>query len=83
MKQISDTILMIRPVAFRRNEKTKVNNYFKEELDVKNSQINATAQQEFERFVKKQQGVGVNVIVETDFLSRGTLDSIFSNNCVS
>ena len=31
MKQITNTILMIRPVAFRMNEQTKVNNYFQEE----------------------------------------------------
>ena len=31
MKQITNTILMIRPVAFRMNEQTKVNNYFQED----------------------------------------------------
>ena len=35
MKQITNTILMIRPVAFRMNEQTKVNNYFQEDLDLK------------------------------------------------
>lgn len=83
MKQISDTILMIRPVAFRMNEQTKVNNYFQEDLDLKNSQINAKAQQEFDTFVKKLRGVGVNVIVEQDVLSLDTPDSIFPNNWVS
>ena len=30
MQQITNTILMIRPVAFRLNEQTAVNNYFQE-----------------------------------------------------
>ena len=32
MQQITDTLLMIRPVAFRMNEQTAVNNYFQEDL---------------------------------------------------
>ena len=62
MKQITNTILMIRPVAFRMNEQTKVNNYFQEDLDLKYSEINAKAQLEFDTFVTKLRGVGVEVI---------------------
>ena len=63
MAQITDTILMIRPVNFRMNEETAVNNYFQEELDLKNSEINAKAQEEFDAFVEKLRSVGVKVIV--------------------
>ena len=54
---------MIRPVAFRMNEETAVNNYFQEDIDIKNSDINTKAQAEFDAFVKKLRAVGVNVIV--------------------
>ena len=83
MKQITDTILMIRPVAFRMNEETAVNNYFQEDIDLKNSEINAKAQAEFDAFVAELRRVGVNVIVENDDLQQDTPDSIFPNNWVS
>ena len=83
MKQITDTILMIRPVAFRMNEETSVNNYFQEDIDLKNSEINTKAQAEFDTFVAKLRGVGVNVIVENDDPLQDTPDSIFPNNWIS
>ncbi|GHC49567.1 hypothetical protein GCM10008083_11410 [Ulvibacter litoralis] len=83
MEQITNTILMIRPVAFRMNEETAVNNYFQEDIDLKNSVINAKAQEEFDAFVAKLRAVGVNVIVENDDLKMDTPDSIFPNNWVS
>ena len=83
MQQSTDTILMIRPVNFRMNEQTAVNNYFQEDIDLKNAKINAKAQAEFDAFVEKLQGVGVNVIVESDDLDSDTPDSIFPNNWVS
>ncbi len=83
MRQITDTLLMIRPVAFRMNEQTAVNNYFQEDLDIKNSEINKKAQQEFDDFVLKLRAVGVKVIVENDDLLMDTPDSIFPNNWVS
>ena len=39
-KQITNTVLMVRPVRFRMNEETVVNNYFQEEMDLKNDEIN-------------------------------------------
>ena len=33
MKQITNTILMVRPVSFRMNEQTAVNNYYQQVLD--------------------------------------------------
>lgn len=83
MQQITNTILMIRPVAFRMNEQTAVNNYFQEDLDIKNSEINAKAQMEFDTFVDKLRAVGVNVIVEHDDKLMDTPDSVFPNNWVS
>jgi hypothetical protein len=83
MQQITNSILMIRPVAFRMNEETAVNNYFQEDINLKNSEINTKAQAEFDTFVKKLRSVGVNVIVENDDLLMDTPDSIFPNNWVS
>jgi hypothetical protein len=83
MQQITNTILMIRPVAFRMNEETAVNNYFQEDIDVKNSDINTKAQEEFDGFVANLRAVGVQVIVEHDDLKMDTPDSIFPNNWVS
>jgi len=83
MQQTTDTILMIRPVNFRMNEQTAVNNYFQEELDIKNTEINSKAQQEFDVFVEKLRAVGITVIVESDDELMDTPDSVFPNNWVS
>ncbi|OIQ21413.1 MAG: amidinotransferase [Flavobacterium sp. MedPE-SWcel] len=84
MKQTTNTILMIRPVAFRMNEQTAVNNYYQKVLDdLLPSTVNAKAQQEFDTFVEKLRGVGVNVVVVDDTLEPDTPDSIFPNNWVS
>jgi len=83
MQQTTNTILMIRPVSFRMNEQTAVNNYFQEDLDLKTAEINTKAQEEFDAFVEKLRAVGINVIVENDDEHLDTPDSIFPNNWVS
>ncbi|WP_047545395.1 citrulline utilization hydrolase CtlX [Psychroserpens sp. Hel_I_66] len=83
MSQTTNTILMIRPVNFRMNEQTAVNNYFQEDINIKNAEINKKAQKEFDDFVDKLRSFGVNVIVENDDVSFDTPDSIFPNNWVS
>lgn len=83
MQQTTNTILMIRPVSFRMNEQTAVNNYFQEDLKLKNAEINTKAQAEFDAFVDKLRAVGINVVVESDDESVDTPDSIFPNNWVS
>lgn len=75
---------MIRPVAFRMNEQTAVNNYYQKVLDnLLPATVNAKAQEEFDAFVNKLRAVGVNVIVVDDTLSPDTPDSIFPNNWIS
>jgi len=83
MQQTTNTILMVRPVQFRMNEQTAVNNYFQEDLDIKNKEINARAQEEFDAFVSKLEAHGVQVLVVSDRLVTDTPDSIFPNNWVS
>lgn len=81
--QITNTVLMIRPVRFRMNEQTAVNNYFQEKIDTENQQINYQAQQEFDTFVQKLRLVGVKVIVVDDIYEQNTPDSVFPNNWIS
>ncbi|QED38896.1 amidinotransferase [Antarcticibacterium arcticum] len=81
--QITNTVLMVRPAAFRMNEETAVNNYFQEDLQIKNDEINKKAQQEFDAFVVQLKEVGVEVIVVNDRAELDTPDSIFPNNWVS
>nr|WP_045081122.1 arginine deiminase-related protein [Aequorivita vladivostokensis] len=65
------------------NEQTAVNNFFQEDIALKNAEINTKAQAEFDAFVQKLRGVGVHVIVENDDLRMDTPDSIFPNNWIS
>ncbi|PHQ29506.1 citrulline utilization hydrolase CtlX [Leeuwenhoekiella nanhaiensis] len=83
MKQITNTLLMVRPAAFRMNEQTAVNNYFQEKLAINNEEINAQAQQEFDAFVLKLRNHGIEVLVLQDQKELDTPDSIFPNNWVS
>ncbi len=82
-KQITNTVLMVRPVRFRMNEQTVVNNYFQEEMDLKNDEINRQAQQEFDVLVEKLRTVGVKVIVVDDIYEQNTPDSVFPNNWIT
>ena len=84
MNQTTNTILMIRPVAFRMNEQTAVNNYYQKVLDdLSPETVNSKAQHEFDVFVGKLRMVGVEVIVMEDTISPDTPDSIFPNNWIS
>ena len=75
---------MIRPVAFRMNEQTAVNNYYQKVLDgLLPATVNAKAQQEFDTFVEKLRAVGVDVTIVDDTLNPDTPDSIFPNNWIS
>jgi hypothetical protein len=65
------------------NEQTAVNNFFQEDLELRNSVINRQAQDEFDNFVNKLRAEGVTVIVVEDRLETDTPDSIFPNNWVS
>ena len=84
MNQTTNAILMIRPVAFRMNEQTAVNNYYQKVLDgVLPATVNAKAQQEFDAFVAQLRAVGVQVIVVDDTADTDTPDSVFPNNWIS
>jgi hypothetical protein len=84
MQQTTNTILMIRPINFRMNEQTAVNNYYQKVLDnLLPASVNAKAQQEFDRYVEKLESFGINVVVVSDTKELDTPDSIFPNNWIS
>ena len=83
MSQTTNSILMIRPINFRMNEQTTVNNYFQEDLSLRDSLINLKAQKEFDDYVDKLRKFGVEVIVVSDNQENDTPDSVFPNNWVS
>lgn len=84
MQQITDTILMIRPVSFRMNEQTAVNNYYQKAAeDLTPETVQFRALQEFDAFVEKLKAEGVNVVVVNDTKEPNTPDSIFPNNWMS
>ncbi|WP_456463333.1 citrulline utilization hydrolase CtlX [Lutibacter sp.] len=84
MQQITNTILMIRPVLFRMNEQTAVNNYYQKVLDYLTPEtIQLKALQEFDSYVEKLKEIGVQVIVIEDLKETNTPDSIFPNNWIS
>ena len=83
MEQITDTILMIKPVSFSKNEETAINNYFQADLNDTADAINKQAQFEFETFVSKLKAIGVNVLVVEDTIRPITPDALFPNNWIS
>ncbi|WP_394759338.1 citrulline utilization hydrolase CtlX [Flavobacterium sp.] len=84
MNQTTNSILMIRPVAFRMNEQTAVNNYYQKVLDgLSPETVNTKAQEEFDTFVNKLRMVGIDVTVIDDTVEPSTPDSIFPNNWIS
>lgn len=84
MQQTTNTILMIRPVNFRMNEQTAVNNYYQKVLsNVLPATVNAKAQEEFDNYVEKLRSFGVNVIVVSGTEDTDTPDAIFPNNWIS
>ncbi|MBL4745259.1 MAG: amidinotransferase [Flavobacteriaceae bacterium] len=84
MNQTTNTIVMIRPVSFRMNEQTAVNNYYQKVLDdVTPETIQEKALAEFDAFVAVLRAEGVEVIVIDDTENPDTPDSIFPNNWIS
>lgn len=84
MQQATNTILMIRPAAFRLNEQTAVNNYYQTTSDgLKSKDVNKLAQLEFDTMVQKLRDAGVNVVIFNDDGTKDTPDSVFPNNWVS
>ena len=84
MSQITNTVLMIRPVQFRMNEQTAVNNFYQKSTEnTLPDTVNAKATKEFDSMVIKLKKAGIHVIVVEDTKDFDTPDSIFPNNWIS
>tara|TARA_B110000971_G_scaffold183279_1_gene190600 strand:+ start:2158 stop:3102 length:945 start_codon:yes stop_codon:yes gene_type:complete len=84
MSQITNTVLMVRPIQFRMNEQTSVNNYYqKTPENTLPEAVNKMAVKEFDALVRKLKKAGIHVIVVKDTKEFDTPDSIFPNNWIS
>ena len=84
MKQITNTILMVRPNHFRSNEQTAVNNHYQKDVTtIPQAELQQRAQDEFDAFVEKLRSIGVHVVVFQPQDGLDTPDSHFPNNWIS
>ncbi|WKN29611.1 arginine deiminase-related protein [Porifericola rhodea] len=82
--QLTDTILMIRPVKFGYNAETATNNLYQKKQEEQTAEsIQHKALTEFNQFVDKLQAAGLSVITIDDTISPSKPDSIFPNNWIS
>ena len=83
-RQITSELLMVRPVAFKKNEQTSGDNHYQQDitgLSNRGSQDRALA--EFDDFVNVLRANGIRVTVIQDTEDPETPDSIFPNNWIS
>ncbi len=80
-KQITSSIVMVRPITFNFNPQTATNDFFQKDLGEKPDIVEAKALIEFDGFVDtlRSKGITVHVIQDSDSLF-ATPDSIFPNN---
>lgn len=84
MQQITNTILLVHPDNIRANEQTAANNYYQKSTnDILPATIQQKASREFNDFVKKLKGVGVDVLVFNPNDDLDTPDAHFPNNWIS
>lgn len=83
-KQLTDTVLMIRPLNFGYNPATALDNlYQKKDTGISSSIIAQKAQYEFDKFVDLLENHGIQVVQFVDDLPENTPDSLFPNNWIT
>lgn len=82
-KNITNKILMVRPVSFAFNEQTAVNNHYQKKDNKPIQEIQNSALTEFDNMVEKLKKMGIDVKVMQDTKEPHTPDSIFPNNWFS
>ena len=83
-RQITSHVMMIRPVSFRMNTETAVNNYYQKVIEgLSEDKAQEQALAEFDNFVNKLRFHGIKVTVIDDTIDPETPDSIFPNNWIS
>ncbi len=80
MRQITDTILMVRPNVFYANPETSEDNAFQH---IENVDLTQQAQAEFDALASALDKAGVNVCVVQDTPEPETPDALFPNNRIS
>ncbi len=78
--QATNSVLMVRPVAFDYNVETAADNVFQVKKEMEPKEIQAQALKEFDDFVALLRKNGIHVNVVEDTLMPPTPDSIFPNN---
>ena len=79
----ANSVLMVRPAAFRANPGTLASNAFQDPSPVDPGQLQSAALAEFDGLVDSLRGAGVRVLLLQDDLEPATPDSIFPNNWFS
>lgn len=83
-RQITNTILMVRPAAFGFNPQTAEDNAFQEDPgDLRDLEIRKLARKEFDGLLAKLRSVGVDVIKVEDTEAPRKTDAVFPNNWFS
>lgn len=83
-KQITDTILMIRPANFGYNAETGQTNTFQSELkNIVHEEIILNARNEFDAMVEELRMKGIQVVVIEDTDNPIRPDAVFPNNWIS
>ena len=83
-KQVTSTVLMIRPCNFGYNSETALDNVYQQKDRLFSSkEISQKAQVEFDNFVTLLEKHNINVIRFEDNLMEETPDSLFPNNWIS
>jgi len=80
---ITNKILMVRPISFAFNEQTAVNNHYQKKDNKPIQEIQNKALIEFDNMVEKLKKIGIDVKVMQDTKEPHTPDSIFPNNWFS
>lgn len=81
--QLTDTVLMVRPVRFQTNPQTADSNAFQGQSDLPPGEQQDEALVEFERLVAELRANRINVVVVDDTAQPHTPDSVFPNNWIS
>ncbi len=80
MKQIADTILMIRPASFGYNAETAASNVFQDNVSLSEKEVQKKAIQEFDAFAEQLRSHQIDVLVIEDTPAPPKPDAIFPNN---
>lgn len=84
MQQITDTILMVRPLHFGFDKETATNNAFQvNDPSLSKDEIETIARQEFDLFVEKLRSAGIKILVIEDTNLPKKPDAVFPNNWFS